>query len=89
MRAHAQTEPHEATDGAPPALGGRVAIAGPASAAGTAPAPVAGAVGGIDLGGTKIEAIVADAAHRVLGSGLHLNSVTPEQAAAELRELAA
>jgi hypothetical protein len=26
------------------------------------------AVGGIDLGGTKIEAIVADAAHRVLGS---------------------
>ena len=29
------------------------------------------AVGGIDLGGTKIEAIVTDASHRVLGSARH------------------
>src|SRR5580704_8607029 len=29
------------------------------------------AVGGIDLGGTKIEAIVTDATHRVLGSARH------------------
>ncbi len=33
------------------------------------PAPVL--VGGIDLGGTKIEAIVTDSAHRVLGSARH------------------
>ena len=31
----------------------------------------AAAVGGIDLGGTKIEAIVTDSAHRVLGSARH------------------
>jgi len=30
-----------------------------------------GAVGGIDLGGTKIEAVVADAQYRVLGSARH------------------
>ena len=33
--------------------------------------PSAEALGGIDLGGTKIEAIVTDAAHRVLGSARH------------------
>ena len=37
------------------------------------PTPAAVAVGGIDLGGTKIEAIVADpaAAYKVLGSARH------------------
>ncbi len=36
----------------------------------SAPEP-AGVYGGIDLGGTKIEAIVTDGAHRVLGSARH------------------
>jgi glucokinase len=41
------------------------------------PEPAASeAVGGIDLGGTKIEAIVADASHRVLGSARHPTPTT-------------
>ena len=36
-----------------------------------APTSAPQAVGGIDLGGTKIEAIVTDAAHQVLGSARH------------------
>jgi glucokinase len=36
-----------------------------------APTSALQAVGGIDLGGTKIEAIVTDAAHHVLGSARH------------------
>ncbi|MBV8945433.1 MAG: ROK family protein, partial [Solirubrobacterales bacterium] len=42
--------------------------------------------GGIDLGGTKIEAIVADAGHEVLGSSRHPTPSTggPEAVAAEL-----
>jgi glucokinase len=42
------------------------------SPAGSAP----DAVGGIDLGGTKIEAVVTDAAHRVLGSARHPTPTT-------------
>jgi glucokinase len=38
--------------------------------------PAATAVGGIDLGGTKIEAIVTDSAHRVLGSARHPTPTT-------------
>src|ERR1700730_1486440 len=33
-------------------------------------------VGGIDLGGTKIEAIVTDSAHRVLGAARHPTPTT-------------
>src|SRR5580692_2655010 len=46
----------------------------PPAAQTDAPAATSGngaAVGGIDLGGTKIEAIVTDATHRVLGSARH------------------
>ena len=41
------------------------------AATSSAPATVPAAVGGIDLGGTKIEAIVTDAQHRVLGAARH------------------
>src|SRR5580693_7241053 len=44
----------------------------PSEPAAGPPQPAAGGlVGGIDLGGTKIEAIVTDATHRVLGSARH------------------
>src|SRR5579872_2878587 len=41
------------------------------AATSSAPATVPAAVGGIDLGGTKIEAIVTDVQHRVLGAARH------------------
>src|SRR5581483_5388956 len=48
--------------------------------------PVMELRGGIDLGGTKIEAIVVDADHKVLGSSRHPtpSSGGPEAVAAEL-----
>jgi glucokinase len=42
----------------------------------TAPNGAGPAVGGIDLGGTKIEAIVTDSAHRVIGSARHPTPTT-------------
>ncbi len=48
----------------------------------------AGLRGGIDLGGTKIEAIVVDAANRVLGSSRHPTPIrgTPQDVAAEMSQ---
>jgi glucokinase len=40
------------------------------------PAPAAVAIGGIDLGGTKIEAIVTDATYKVLGGARHPTPTT-------------
>src|SRR5580704_8068827 len=57
----AQGDPQSTQTDAPPAP----------SEAPAATSGAATAVGGIDLGGTKIEAIVTDATHRVLGSARH------------------
>jgi glucokinase len=52
------------------------ATPGPAASSDAAATPAGAPAGGIDLGGTKIEAVVVDSAYRVLGSARHPTPTT-------------